>query len=159
MGLFSNMRNEKNLNFDAMVIMDSDGEDNPEDIIKLVNKFSETSAQVVFAARERRSENLLFKFFYLLFRPLNWFLNGLANTFSRMLGLHLNPCGRTQRKRSLGTSEPADPRGQYGFRQRHIATDRGIFARGALKAALWGRGTPPGTYSMLDVLGLAGNQD
>lgn len=38
---------------------------------------------------------------------------------------------------------------------RHIATDRGIFARGALKAALWGRGKPPGAYTMLDVLGLA----
>ena len=29
-----------------------------------------------------------------------------------------------------------------------------IFARGALKAALWTRGKPPGLYSMLDVLGL-----
>ncbi|MEM8789794.1 MAG: 4-hydroxy-tetrahydrodipicolinate reductase [Pseudomonadota bacterium] len=38
---------------------------------------------------------------------------------------------------------------------RHVATDRMIFARGAVKAALWGRGRPPGAYSMLDVLGLA----
>jgi 4-hydroxy-tetrahydrodipicolinate reductase len=36
----------------------------------------------------------------------------------------------------------------------HIATDRGIFARGAVKAALWGRGKEPGLYSMADVLGL-----
>ena len=36
----------------------------------------------------------------------------------------------------------------------HRATDRGIFARGAVKAALWGRGKPPGLYSMMDVLGL-----
>ncbi len=36
----------------------------------------------------------------------------------------------------------------------HIATDRGIFARGAVKAALWGRGKAPGLYSMVDVLGL-----
>ena len=36
---------------------------------------------------------------------------------------------------------------------RHIATDRGIFARGALKAALWGIGRKPGAYDMLDVLG------
>ena len=36
----------------------------------------------------------------------------------------------------------------------HIATDRGIFARGALKAALWGQGKPPGHYSMASVLGL-----
>jgi 4-hydroxy-tetrahydrodipicolinate reductase len=36
----------------------------------------------------------------------------------------------------------------------HIATDRGIFARGAVKAALWARGKEPGLYSMQDVLGL-----
>jgi len=37
---------------------------------------------------------------------------------------------------------------------RHIAGDRRLFARGALKAALWGQGRKPGEYSMLDVLGL-----
>jgi 4-hydroxy-tetrahydrodipicolinate reductase len=29
-----------------------------------------------------------------------------------------------------------------------------IFARGALRAALWARGKKPGLYSMTDVLGL-----
>lgn len=37
---------------------------------------------------------------------------------------------------------------------RHIATDRAIFARGALKAAIWGQGKGPGEYDMMDVLGL-----
>ncbi len=37
---------------------------------------------------------------------------------------------------------------------RHIATDRMIFARGAVKAALWGQGRAPGAYGMADVLGL-----
>jgi 4-hydroxy-tetrahydrodipicolinate reductase len=36
----------------------------------------------------------------------------------------------------------------------HKAEDRGIFARGAVQAALWGRGRKPGLYSMADVLGL-----
>jgi 4-hydroxy-tetrahydrodipicolinate reductase len=36
----------------------------------------------------------------------------------------------------------------------HKAEDRGIFARGAVKAALWARGRKPGLYSMADVLGL-----
>jgi 4-hydroxy-tetrahydrodipicolinate reductase len=36
----------------------------------------------------------------------------------------------------------------------HRSEDRMIFARGALKAALWARGRKPGLYSMLDVLGL-----
>jgi 4-hydroxy-tetrahydrodipicolinate reductase len=37
---------------------------------------------------------------------------------------------------------------------RHVASDRGVFARGALKAAMWGLGKSPGQYDMLDVLGL-----
>jgi len=36
----------------------------------------------------------------------------------------------------------------------HVATDRDIFARGAVRAALWARGQGPGLYSMADVLGL-----
>ncbi len=36
----------------------------------------------------------------------------------------------------------------------HRATDRAIFARGALRAALWAKGKAPGLYSMRDVLGL-----
>jgi 4-hydroxy-tetrahydrodipicolinate reductase len=35
----------------------------------------------------------------------------------------------------------------------HRAADRSIFARGAVKAALWGRGKGPGLFSMMDVLG------
>ncbi len=38
---------------------------------------------------------------------------------------------------------------------RHVATDRQIFARGAVKAALWGQSKVPGQYDMVDVLGLS----
>lgn len=38
---------------------------------------------------------------------------------------------------------------------RHVATDRAIFARGALRAALWAQGRAPGEYTMASVLGLA----
>ncbi|MDH3474251.1 MAG: 4-hydroxy-tetrahydrodipicolinate reductase [Rhodospirillales bacterium] len=37
----------------------------------------------------------------------------------------------------------------------HKASTREVFARGAVKAALWAVGQPPGLYSMKDVLGLA----
>ena len=37
---------------------------------------------------------------------------------------------------------------------RHVATDRAVFARGAIKAALWGQDKNPGEYDMMDVLGL-----
>ncbi len=38
---------------------------------------------------------------------------------------------------------------------RHVASDRALFARGAVRAAIWAQGQGPGEYSMLDVLGLA----
>lgn len=37
----------------------------------------------------------------------------------------------------------------------HLAEDRGLFARGAVAAALWGHGRKPGAYGMADVLGLS----
>lgn len=37
---------------------------------------------------------------------------------------------------------------------RHVASDRALFARGALRAAMWLQDRDPGEYSMLDVLGL-----
>ena len=37
----------------------------------------------------------------------------------------------------------------------HRAQDRAIFARGAVKAALWAHGKEPGIYSMTDVLGIS----
>jgi 4-hydroxy-tetrahydrodipicolinate reductase len=36
----------------------------------------------------------------------------------------------------------------------HVATDRMLFARGAVRAALWGQHQEPGQYNMIDVLGL-----
>jgi 4-hydroxy-tetrahydrodipicolinate reductase len=37
----------------------------------------------------------------------------------------------------------------------HSARDRSLFARGAVEAALWAVGRPPGLYDMMDVLGFA----
>ena len=37
----------------------------------------------------------------------------------------------------------------------HKASDRAVFARGALRAAQWVVSQPPGVYDMQDVLGLA----
>lgn len=36
----------------------------------------------------------------------------------------------------------------------HVATDRMLFARGAVRAAVWGQGQGPGEYTMIDVLGM-----
>ena len=38
----------------------------------------------------------------------------------------------------------------------HRATDRALFARGAVSAAVWAAGRPAGLYAMADVLDLGG---
>lgn len=58
----------------AVVVMDSDGEDRPEDVPKLLARAAEMPGMVVFAQRSRRSESPLFKAglwaYYRLFRLL-----------------------------------------------------------------------------------------
>ncbi len=53
-------------NYDGVIVMDSDGEDKPEYISKLLQKANESSfSKVVFAKRRKRSEKFIFRFFIL----------------------------------------------------------------------------------------------
>jgi len=66
----------------AVVVMDADGEDRPEDVVKLLATFDEHQGRnVVFAERLRRSENLMFRFFYYLYRHLHYTLTGIRVRF------------------------------------------------------------------------------
>jgi hypothetical protein len=55
---------------DAVVIMDSDGEDRPEDVPALLAQHAATPDAVIFAQRSRRSESLLFRAGVLAYRIL-----------------------------------------------------------------------------------------
>jgi hypothetical protein len=57
--------------------MDGDGEDDPHDIPRLVERLgAEGGRKIVFAERKRRSEPLLFKLFYRLYRWAHFLLTG-----------------------------------------------------------------------------------
>jgi glycosyltransferase involved in cell wall biosynthesis len=61
----------------AVVLMDSDGEDAPADVSRLLaHAQAEGGRKIVFAERARRSESWRFLFFYNLFRGLHWLLTG-----------------------------------------------------------------------------------
>jgi hypothetical protein len=65
------------LTADAIVIMDADGEDPPEQIPILVREAERLRfAAVVFARRGRRVEGLLFRSFYLVYRAVHCVLTG-----------------------------------------------------------------------------------
>jgi polyisoprenyl-phosphate glycosyltransferase len=61
----------------AVVIMDGDGEDDPADVPRLLERLDEEgNGTIVFAERARRSESLVFRIFYALFKLLHLFLTG-----------------------------------------------------------------------------------
>jgi glycosyltransferase involved in cell wall biosynthesis len=63
---------------DAVLVMDGDGEDAPEDIPRLVEALQSTGGtRVVFAERKRRSEGLLFRLGYRTYKALHFLLTGL----------------------------------------------------------------------------------
>lgn len=64
---------------DALVVMDADGEDRPQDLPALLDRFaSEGGRKVVFAARAKRLESATFRFFYHTYRILHRALTGVA---------------------------------------------------------------------------------
>jgi hypothetical protein len=63
----------------AVVVMDSDGEDAPSDVPKLLARYeAECGRKIVFAERARRSESPMFIAFYTLYKALHVMLTGLG---------------------------------------------------------------------------------
>jgi glycosyltransferase involved in cell wall biosynthesis len=70
---------------DEIVVMDSDGEDLPEDVVRLINCAREFRETVIFAERRKRLEGLVFRAGYLAYRVLHRVLTGVivkAGNFS-----------------------------------------------------------------------------
>jgi polyisoprenyl-phosphate glycosyltransferase len=66
---------------DAVVVMDSDGEDRPADIAALLATSRERPGHVIFAHRARRSEGPAFRAGYVLYRHLVRLLTGRTINF------------------------------------------------------------------------------
>jgi polyisoprenyl-phosphate glycosyltransferase len=65
-------------NIAPVIVMDGDGEDKPSDLPQMLRLFQESGGDVaVFAGRTKRSESLLFKVFYRLYRGLHRVMVGL----------------------------------------------------------------------------------
>ena len=65
------------LDFDTILVMDADGEDAPEDAVRLLDRAYELDSEsIVFAARAKRSERLPFRIGYLMYRTLHKLLTG-----------------------------------------------------------------------------------
>ena len=64
--------------FDIVIVMDSDGEDQPANLPLLLQKHMTCPDHIVVAKREKRSEGLLFRIFYLLYKLSFKLLTGIT---------------------------------------------------------------------------------
>lgn len=67
--------------YDAVIVMDSDGEDRPSDIAALLAASDDHPGAIVLARRTRRSEPRAFRFWYHLYLFLFWALTGQTIRF------------------------------------------------------------------------------
>jgi glycosyltransferase involved in cell wall biosynthesis len=63
---------------DAVLVMDADGEDRAEDVIRLLERFRAEPDYIVFAGRQRRYESLVFRSGYKGYRFLHRLLTGVS---------------------------------------------------------------------------------
>lgn len=61
---------------EAVVVMDADGEDRPEDVSRLAAAWSENTNRIVVAQRGERSEGLAFRFFYAIYKQIFRIMTG-----------------------------------------------------------------------------------
>jgi polyisoprenyl-phosphate glycosyltransferase len=92
---------EANVPCRAVVVMDADGEDRPQDVLRLISEARKQPAdRVVFALRARRSEGLLFRIFYGIYRAI---FKGLTGQTIRVGNFSLIP--RSLLRRLVAVSE------------------------------------------------------
>lgn len=65
----------------AVLVMDSDGEDRPQDIPALMEASERHVQSIIFARRTRRSEGLVFRAFYFIYKALFGLLTGRQINF------------------------------------------------------------------------------
>jgi glycosyltransferase involved in cell wall biosynthesis len=84
----------KTAGYDAVAVMDGDGEDTPEGLLDLIRAYSSAQgATAIFAERSRRSESVIFKVFYQIYKWLHRGLTGISvrvGNFSILPSAHLS---------------------------------------------------------------------
>jgi polyisoprenyl-phosphate glycosyltransferase len=71
----------ENCSFDAILVMDADGEDRPEDAARMIETWRAKDDAIIVGLRAKRSESVTFKFFYFLYQTVFRVLTGRSIAF------------------------------------------------------------------------------
>jgi polyisoprenyl-phosphate glycosyltransferase len=109
---------------DAVLVMDADGEDRAQDVIRLVNCFRERPECIVFAGRQRRYESFVFRTGYRGYRLFHRILTGRS---IREGNFSIMPRSALDRLVTMSELWNHYPGAVYKSRLPHLrlATDRG----------------------------------
>jgi len=79
----------ESVNFKSLIVLDSDGEDQPQDIAQLVSKLEEVDSNVdaAVATRKSRIESKTFKIFYRIYQSFFFLLVGRKIQFGNFMAL------------------------------------------------------------------------
>jgi glycosyltransferase involved in cell wall biosynthesis len=67
--------------YEAVIVMDADGEDRPEDIARLISAWTKQPKKIAVAKRMERSESIAFRIFYVVYKVIFRLLTGQSITF------------------------------------------------------------------------------
>ena len=90
--------------YDYVIVMDSDGEDRPVEIIDLINKIRENSEISVVAKRVKRSEGLIFQTLYQIHKIITFIFTGKKINFGNYSCLTKQDVEKLHSKASLWSS-------------------------------------------------------
>ena len=116
---------EVSIRCDCVVVMDADGEDRPEDVVRLIREFRSDRDAIVVARRRKRSEGALFRSSYRLYKAAFRILTGQSVDFGnfclipRPLLVHIVAMSEIWSNFPAGIIQSRLP-------VRHIPTERGV---------------------------------
>lgn len=117
---------------DAVVVMDGDGEDKPEDVPSLLDELDRAGVQIVFAERGKRLEGFAFRASYSFYRGLHRVLTGRTVRFGNFSALRFSSLGRLTIMSEMWTHYAASAR-IANLPIKAIRIDRGTRLRGRTK--------------------------
>ena len=93
--------------YESIVIMDSDGEDRPSDVIELVEQQQRSPSAVIVAKRAKRSEGLIFRASYFLYKCMYGLLTGTEISFGNFSILSSDAANRLLHMPELWNNYPS----------------------------------------------------
>ena len=121
----------------TVIIMDCDGEDRPEDIMRLLGALDASSKSVAVASRKRRQEGLQFKIFYEIYKFIFRLATGQKVTFGNFMAMPLSSLKRLASMTETSTHLPAAVI-ESKLEMEFVEIDRGLRYHGSSKMNMVG---------------------